>query len=93
MNRTILKNLFLSIFILLAVPDIVLAEEISTAQAQIECDKLNNLGWVAYKGGNYSEALKKFTRAELTAEKNNLLEGELISKTNIGKAFVQMSNL
>lgn len=92
MNRTILKNLFLSIFILLAVPNAVLAEEISRAQAQKECDKLNNLGWVAYKGGNYSEALKKFTKAELTAEKNNLLEDELDSKINIGKAFVQMSN-
>lgn len=92
MNNTILKSIFLSIFILLAVPNAVLAQDTSMAQAQKECDKLNNLGWVAYKRGNYSEALKKFTKAELTAEKNNLLGGELDSKINIGKAFVQMSN-
>jgi len=94
MNSTIFKNLFIGIFLLLGVCNIAYADEVPVpSKAQIECESFNSLGWIAYKKGNYSEALKKFTKAELTAKKNNLVEFELISKINIAKAFDRMSNL
>ncbi|MNK43360.1 Tetratricopeptide repeat protein [compost metagenome] len=93
MNSTILKTLFVGIFIWLTVSNTASANEMPVlTKPKMECERLNSLGLRAYKDGNYSEALKKFTKAELIAEKNNLLQHELISKINIAKAFDRMSN-
>lgn len=81
-------------FILLTVGNTASANETPVlTKPEMECESFNRLGWIAYKKGNYSEALKKFTKAELTAEKNNLVELELISNINIAKAFDRMSNV
>ncbi|MNK40860.1 Tetratricopeptide repeat protein [compost metagenome] len=94
MNSTLLKNLFIGIFLLLSVCNTAYADEVPVpSKAQIECERLNSLGWEVFAEGNYPEALKKFTKAGLIAEKNNLIGHVLVSKIYMAKAFDQMSNL
>ncbi len=56
MNSTIFKILFLHIFILLVVPNTVQAKKApALTKPEMECENLNNLGWQAYKKGDYAE--------------------------------------